>query len=495
MNPPPISRDQVLGRRLRAAQDRAVELLATNTEVAAVMASSSLRGTTRGVLVARIEAGLQQASAVAPAVARQAEAAWGEAQAAAWDLAQTWEGLCRSNAHKGMTSGGHDLSKEDLVQEGLIGAYQAALRWDPDRGIRFSTYARWWIRARCTRAVSDTGTLIRVPQGASETLRQLRKLQHQLEADGQTPTPSLLAELMEIPEERARELLTVWQLPASLEDPAVAGGCLGDLLAADTPSLDEVVMLRRMRDQVETVFPCLDQEDRELLLARMDGLTHRQIGEAKGVTRSWIQQLEGRALGRLRALLSKPTTTTTQEPSMATSSDPLVPVFRPAPTPSQCLVSGCGGKVRARHLCSTHYDQGRRQGWVKRAPSQQGRRTSASKISPAEELAASVRMETPAPEPAPALEVVAEQLGQPESPEQLAKVLEGRLLAARSAAQLDSMLADGAGWPTSAALLVGDLPPWIEGRVEGIFNGARQQVVAVRDELLAQARGLQPIPG
>jgi RNA polymerase sigma factor (sigma-70 family) len=114
------------------------------------------------------------------------------------------------------------MDEEDLVQEGYIGLLRAAKRFDPDRDIRFSTYARWWVRAQMTRAIDHTGRPVRLPGCAVEQTRNLRKAIKRFEAAGVPYGIAELAEEVGIDKERA-ELLLSQGNTVSLEQPVDDG--------------------------------------------------------------------------------------------------------------------------------------------------------------------------------------------------------------------------------------------------------------------------------
>ncbi|MEO0603368.1 MAG: sigma-70 family RNA polymerase sigma factor, partial [Myxococcota bacterium] len=151
--------------------------------------------------------------------ARTAKQAWAEAEAVRWELAMSGRRIAHGEARK---LAGPFMDEADLVQEGYIGLLRAAKRFDPDRGIRFSTYARWWVRAQMTRAIDHTGRPVRLPGCAVEQTRNLRKAIKRFEDLGADYTVSDLADEVGIDKKRAEFLLSQGQT-VSLDQPVDDG--------------------------------------------------------------------------------------------------------------------------------------------------------------------------------------------------------------------------------------------------------------------------------
>lgn len=238
--------------------------------------------------------------------ARAARAAWAEAEDLRWRLAMSGRRIAHGEARKLM---GPFMSEEDLVQEGHIGLLRAAKRFDPDRGIRFSTYARWWVRAQMTRAIDHTGRPVRLPGCAVEQTRNLRKAMKRFEDAGLPFSVSDLAEEAGIDEERATLLLAQGKT-ISLEEPVDDGPRPRSLdsfmVDDDTPRPDGTVMhaqeLHRMRDAFDVVLT----DRQRYVLTRRYGLddseyrTLSTVGKEMGLSRERVRQIEREALHRLR---------------------------------------------------------------------------------------------------------------------------------------------------------------------------------------------------
>ena len=123
------------------------------------------------------------------------------------------------------------------MQEGIIGLLRAAKRFDADRSIRFSTYARWWVRAQMTRALENGGRLVRLPGGAVEQIRNLRKAAANYQREGMEADINLLAEEVGIDPDRA-EMLMGLGATLSIDQEDTDGLTILDRLVADDKHSD-----------------------------------------------------------------------------------------------------------------------------------------------------------------------------------------------------------------------------------------------------------------
>jgi len=204
---------------------------------------------------------------------------------------------------------GLGLSFLDLVHEGNLGLIEAAKRFDPERNVKFISYAVWWIRQAIFHSLAEHSRVFRLPQKVSGQVSRIGSLRNELAAElERAPTTEELAEKSELTTAEVSDLLRIAGEDVSLSTSLADDGSLqlGDTLEQETIPPVELELIRSsFVEQIQAMVEELDEKERQVIRMRfgLDGeepRTLQEIGETLSLSRERIRQIEGKAKEKLR---------------------------------------------------------------------------------------------------------------------------------------------------------------------------------------------------
>jgi RNA polymerase primary sigma factor len=203
----------------------------------------------------------------------------------------------------------YGVDTNELIQEAGIGLMKAAEKFDPERGVRFSTYATWWIRQAITRSIADQARTIRIPVHMIETINKLvrtgRQMLHEI---GREPTPEELSSKLQMPLDKVRKVMKIAKEPISLETPIgdEEDSQLGDFIEDKNAllPLDNAIQGNLKETTTRVLASLTPREERVLRMRFGIGVntdhTLEEVGQQFSVTRERIRQIEAKALRKLK---------------------------------------------------------------------------------------------------------------------------------------------------------------------------------------------------
>ncbi|HET6761345.1 MAG TPA: RNA polymerase sigma factor RpoD/SigA [Gemmatimonadaceae bacterium] len=201
------------------------------------------------------------------------------------------------------------VSLSDLINEGNLGLIRAAHKFDETKGIKFISYAVWWIRQAILQALAEQSRIVRVPLNRAGTLHRIGKRASTLLQElGREPTHSEIAEGMDISEEEVAKTMSISQAHLSLDAPIAPGedsSLLERIADVDSLTPDEQTFEKALTEAIGESLASLKERESKILrlyfgLDNQEPMTLEEIGAVLGITRERVRQIKEKALSKLR---------------------------------------------------------------------------------------------------------------------------------------------------------------------------------------------------
>jgi RNA polymerase primary sigma factor len=204
----------------------------------------------------------------------------------------------------------------DLIAAGNLGLIEAAKRFDPDKNVKFISYAVWWIRQAIMQTIFQQTGAVRIPVKESLFIAKVKEAYEKLKEElGREPTEEEIAKRLNTSVKKVKNALSIVRLPISLDMPLGEGGeedfTLLDVLSKKgTEDIEKELIEETIHKELESMLDVLDEREKQIIKMRygLDGeepKTLEEVGEKLGISRERVRQLEQRALKKLKAVALK----------------------------------------------------------------------------------------------------------------------------------------------------------------------------------------------
>ena len=204
----------------------------------------------------------------------------------------------------------------DLIAAGNLGLIEAAKRFDPDKNVKFISYAVWWIRQAIMQTIFQQTGAVRIPVKESLFIAKVKETYEKLKEElGREPTEEEIAKRLNTSVKKVKNALSIVRLPISLDMPLGEGGeedfTLLDVLSKKgTEDIEKELIEQTIHEELESMLDVLDEREKEIIKMRYglngeESRTLEEVGEKLGISRERVRQLEQRALKKLKAVALK----------------------------------------------------------------------------------------------------------------------------------------------------------------------------------------------